>query len=88
MNTETTAAQKMEAIREVWNLLKDRKINPAGTFDSGGRFWSANADLISVRAPSRRWPYSHMSACRTLRYVKAVAEKYRCTNKNELLKRV
>jgi hypothetical protein len=77
-----------EEIKEVYGLLKDRKINPTGTFDGGGRFYLTNSDLIAVRAPSRRWPYSHMTAGRTLKYVKAVAAKYQPENLEELRKLV
>lgn len=54
-----------EIINEVYAQLKNREIHPSGTFDSAGRFHAANFDLISVRAPSRAWPFSHMVACRT-----------------------
>jgi len=72
-------------IKSVHIMLKDRKINPSGTFDGGGRFYAANDDLISVRAPSRAYPYPQMTACRTLKYVRAVAEKYNCTSVSELV---
>jgi hypothetical protein len=67
-----------EIINEVYLQLKNREIHPSGTFDSAGRFHAANSDLISVRAPSRAWPFSHMVACRTKKYVKAVCEKFSC----------
>lgn len=74
------------AINEVYQLLKNRVINPAGTFDNAGRFWLDNRDLINVREPSRAWPYSQMKAGRTLKYVKAVAKKFNCENDFNLLK--
>lgn len=74
------------AINEVYQLLKNRVINPAGTFDNAGRFWLDNRDLINVREPSRAWPYSQMMAGRTLKYVKAVAKKFNCENDFNLLK--
>lgn len=74
------------AINEVYELLKNRVINPAGTFDNAGRFWLDNRDLINVREPSRAWPYSQMTAGRTLKYVKAVAKKFNCENDFNLLK--
>ncbi len=74
------------AINEVYELLKNRVINPAGTFDNAGRFWLDNRDLINVREPSRAWPYSQMMAGRTLKYVKAVAKKFNCENDFNLLK--
>jgi len=77
-----------EAIKNVYQQLKDRKIDPSGSFDNGGRWYAEHKDLINVRTPSRRWPYSELTACRTLKYVKAVAEKFGCDTEEELLKRV
>lgn len=73
-------------IYEVYRQLKDREINPAGTFDSAGRFFAEHAELINVRKPSRKWPYSQMIAARTLKYVKAVVDKYQPKSLEELLK--
>lgn len=73
-------------LKEVYQLLQKREIHPSGTFDSGGRFYAAHVDLINVRAPSRKWPFSHMSACRTLKYVKAVNDKFQPKTKEELIK--
>lgn len=73
-------------INQVYELLKNRSINPSGTFDKAGRFWLQNGDLINVREPSRSWPYSQMQAGRTLKYVKAVAKKFNCENDFDLLK--
>lgn len=77
-----------EDIKEVYFMLKERIIHPAGQFDKGGRWWAEHDDLISTREPSRAWPYSQMTACRTLKYVKAVAEKFKPTTKEELIKLV
>ena len=76
----------MSAINEVYDLLKNRIINPRGTFDRAGRFYLENGDLINVRQPSRYYPYSQMMAGRTLKYVKAVAKKFECDNDFEKLK--
>ncbi len=75
-------------IREVYAMLKNREINPAGTFDSVGRFYAEHDDLICVRSPSRAWPFSEMMACRTLKYVKAIAEQFECSTKKELIDNV
>lgn len=66
-------------------MLKNREIHPSGNFDKQGRFYAENADLIDVRTPSRDYPYSQMTACRTLKYVKKVAEKFNCSNINDLI---
>lgn len=75
-------------IREVYEMLKNREVHPRGTLDSKKRFIADNDDLINVRAPSAAWPFSHMIACRTLKYVKKVAEKYDCVTKEELLRHI
>jgi hypothetical protein len=85
MRTETLDAQ---TIMQVYKMLQNREIHPSGTFDGGGRFHATHWTLINVRAPSRQWPYSHMLACRTLKYVKAVAAHFKCTNIDELIKKV
>ena len=77
-----------DEIKEVYEMLKDRVIHPSGKFDNGGRFYAENGHLISVRQPSRRWPYSQLQACRTLKYVKAVCTHYKCKTKDELLRSV
>jgi len=71
-------------VEEIYQALKNREINPSGTFDKGGRFYAENSDCINVREPSRRWPYSEMVACRTKKYVKKVAEKFHCETKEQL----
>ncbi len=76
--------EKISFIKQVYEMLKNREIHPSGEFDKGGRFYAKNEDLINVRTPSRNWPFSHMTACRTLKYVKAVAEKFNCQNIDEL----
>lgn len=81
MNTQTH-------IKTVFEMLKNRDINPSGVFDKVGRWYADNDDLISVRSPSRAWPYSQMIACRTRKYVKKVAEKFNCGSVNDLLAHV
>jgi hypothetical protein len=76
----------METIKKVYDLLKNREINPNGYFDNAGRFWLENSDLVDVREPSRSWPYSQMMAGRSLKYVKAVAKKFECQNDFDKLK--
>ena len=77
-----------EQIKEVYQMLKDRIIHPSGTFDAKKRFTAQNDDLINVRAPSARWPFSHMTACRSLKYVKAVCEKFECKDIDDLISKV
>lgn len=73
-----------EMIQKIYQELKARDIHPTGIFDKEGRFFLENSELISVRSPSRAWPYSEMAAGRTRKYVKKVQEKYSCKNIIEL----
>jgi len=75
-------------IKLVYKMLQDRLIHPSGSFDSKKRFTAFNDDLINVRSPSARWPNSHMVACRTLKYVTAVSEKYNCLTIADLISKV
>ena len=84
LNNKLTA----EDVKEVYELLRDRVINPCGEFDNAGRWFSKNESLLNVRQPSRAWPYSQMKACRTLKYVKAVVAKLGIESKDELMKAV
>lgn len=77
-----------DVIQAVYEMLQNREIHPTGTFDGKGRFYATHDDLINVRAPSRSWPFSHMQACRTKKYVKAVYEKFDCKTIEELKAKV
>lgn len=79
-----TEQEKKDMINQIYGELKDRQIHPSGKFDNGGRWYSDNSDLISCRTPSRAWPYSEMTACRTKKYIKKVAEKFGCKTIEEL----
>lgn len=72
------------AIDQIYTELQSRAIHPSGKFDNAGRWYAENSDLISVRSPSRTWPYSQMVACRTKKYVKRVAEKFSCQTVEQL----
>lgn len=75
-------------IKKIYQELKARDIHPSGYFDNAGRWYAEHEELISVRAPSRSFPYSQMSACRTLKYVKAVCAEFDCKTEDELRKMV
>jgi len=76
------------AIQLVFRMLQDRKIHPSGTFDKQHRFYAENDDLINVRTPSAAWPFTEMIACRSRKYVTAVAEKFGCKTVKTLLRHV
>ncbi len=52
---------------------KHRMFNPTGTFDKAGRWYPDESErrdcCRQVRSPSRRFPYSLMVHCRTIKHV-------------------
>lgn len=50
-----------------------RQAHPAGRFDRGGRWYPADSEECDccshIRTPSRAWPFSYMTHCRTLKHV-------------------
>lgn len=73
-------------IISIYKLLKQRKIHPPGTFDKMGRFYLDDGELTDVRTPSVKYPYSQMNAGRTMKFVKALAHKYKCQTVSDLRK--
>jgi len=68
---ETHDAAAVNAINNVYNDLHTRKSNPAGHFDSAGRFYLSNdtRSCSTCRSPSRAYPYSEMKEGRTRRFL-------------------
>ncbi len=85
-NVKSTTGLAIDEMKIVYLMLKNRTIHPKGKFDGKGRFYAENAGLIDVREPSRAWPMSHMNACRTLKYVKKVADSFKCSTVDDLIK--
>lgn len=73
-----------EDIKSVYIKLKDREKNPRGQFDKAGLFYIEDGELLNVRSPSAQYPYSQMNAARTAKFVKALAEKYKCSTLEDL----
>ena len=73
-----TEIETKEIINTIYQELKNRMIHPTGKFDNGGRWHAEHSDYISCRSPSRAWPFSEMTACRTKKYVKAIFEGLNC----------
>lgn len=52
---------------------QNRTSHPDGDFDNGGRWYPSDRETCSccrkVRSPSRAWPYSYMTHCRTAGHV-------------------
>lgn len=61
-----------EALAE-YQTRQSRKSHPDGRFDNGGRWYPSDREKQEcckrMRSPSRRWPYSLLHHCRTLRHV-------------------
>lgn len=56
----------------IFRARQERVVHPAGTFDNGGRFFAGpeeNFPAGRYRPPSRSYPWSHMTACRSLLHV-------------------
>ena len=51
--------------------LKERGAHPVGEFDKAGRWWPVTryACCESIRTPSRAYPYSLITHCRTVEHV-------------------
>lgn len=74
MDATTTAM-----IEDLYQARKLRLVHPGGTFNGGGRWYPSTKEdcgvSASVRSPSRAWPYSYMTACRSRRHCMALAEQ-------------
>ena len=75
---EKKMADVNKAITTIFLELQHRTLHPAGYFDKAGRWYTDYPELISVRTPSRSYPFSEMAACRTKKYVAKIAEKFGC----------
>ena len=75
-----------EELKQVYEALKNREKNPRGSFDNAGRFYIIDQDLIDYKMPSAKYPYVQMKAARTAKFVKALAEKYKCKSLEALEK--
>lgn len=64
-----------------YEARRDRQVNPEGKFDGAGRWYPSQTEDAdgsierTHRSPSRAWPYSYMTACRTRKHVKALVER-------------
>lgn len=66
-------------VQVLYEGRRDRLVNPDGTFDNAGRWYPSEAEDAGVshthRSPSRAWPYSYMTACRTRKHVSVLVER-------------
>lgn len=57
--------------RVVWEARQRRQVHPSGTFDNASRWMPdphedpGSVIQRTIRSPSRAWPYSYMTACRS-----------------------
>lgn len=73
MTKTVRLTQKLRTAARRYLDLRDRRADPDGTFDTGGRWYPAEElpCCASIRTPSRSWPYSYLVHCRTLAHVAA-----------------
>ncbi len=69
---ENPQAKIAEALAK-WQARQDRREHPAGKFDKAGRWYSADDEwqpcCNTIRSPSRGYPYSYMTHCRSAEHV-------------------
>jgi hypothetical protein len=73
MTTEATTTTTLETAAREFIARRDRTAHPAGKFDNAGRWYPSEAEECdccnAVRSPSRSYPYSYMTHCRTMAHV-------------------
>jgi hypothetical protein len=87
MNYSELDKKSKKIVNSVYEQLKNRDIHPAGEFDSGGRYYAHDnlRDCFSARSPSKAWPYSELTACRSRKFVTNVLSKYNIKSEKNLL---
>ena len=65
--------QKRRAIAQEYFDRQSRKSHPDGSFDKAGRWYPSDSEECecckSIRGPSRSYPYSYMTHCRSVEHV-------------------
>ncbi len=66
-------SEKVLSAAKEYIARKNRKTHPAGYFDDGGRWFPLDAEECDccayIRTPSRAYPYSLISHCRSSQHV-------------------
>ena len=66
-------AKRLAAAVYFWKNLQERQVHPDGSFDKSGRFYPSEEErescCDSIRSPSRSFPYSYMTHCRSMGHV-------------------
>ena len=64
---------KLQEAFQQYIARRDRLVHPDGNFDKGGRWYPSRSESQSccraIRQPSRAWPWSYMTHCRTKAHV-------------------
>ena len=84
-HSQLTVGVSSSDMKKVYEMLKNRELHPEGEFDKAGRFYLEDYELVDVRAPSAKYPFSQMNAGRTSKFVKAMAEKYKVQTLDQLI---
>ena len=65
--------QKRRATAQEYFDRQSRRSHPDGSFDKSGRWYPSEAEECecckSIRSPSRSYPYSYMTHCRSVEHV-------------------
>lgn len=72
MKEQTQTQNTIQAAVQKFIARRDRQENPNGEFDKKGRWFPSEdekRDCCRVRYPSRAFPYSYMTHCRSLKHV-------------------
>ena len=76
--------EKLECAIEEYKARQKRSRHPDGRFDGGGRWYPSQSEeqecCLHIRQPSRAYPYSLLTHCRTIQHI---AELY-SVDKREL----
>jgi hypothetical protein len=66
-------ANKKDVIDKIFVARQERRTHPSGRQDNGGRWFPSNSEECdcckSVRSPSKAFPWSYMTHCRTKKHV-------------------
>lgn len=69
----STTVEQLEAAYQMYVKRQNRTTHPAGKFDKAGRWYPAGDEVCScctgIRNPSRAWPFSLMTHCRTAEHI-------------------
>ena len=69
----TTQSEQLTEAVQTYHARRDRVSHPQGAFDKAGRWYPNKGEVRpccqSIREPSRRYPYSLLRHCRSIRHI-------------------